>query len=164
MKTNEKLLHIFDLDDVVSLGGLYNKRLEYESRLYHWLCKLRDKGCILILLTHNLRPEKVLEGLSEDFKSLFIEIYSPVKISVKQYYCLEANVIKTHNTYRLYDDSYYVQTPKDLTIKCILKKYNIKASQAIFYDDFDLNINAVKKIRGITTVLVDGLIGIVTDN
>ncbi len=164
MKKREKLLQIFDLDDVISLGGLSKKKLEYESKLYPWLYKLRNKGCILILLTHNLEPEKVLEGLSEDFKSLFTEIYSPVKISETQYRCLREKVVETPNTYRWYNGSCYIQSPKDITIKFILKKYNIKASQAIFYDDFDVNINAVKRIRGITTVLVDPITGILIDN
>jgi len=158
----EKLLHIFDLDDVIRLGGLSEKRTEYESRLYPWMCNLRDKGCILILVTHNLNPDKFLADLSKDFKSLFVEIYSPVKISYTQYRCLRENVIKTPNTYRTFEDFhfYYVQTPKDLTIRCILRKYNIKPRQAIFYDDYDFNINAVKKISGISTVLVDPNVGI----
>ncbi len=160
-KKKEKLLHIFDLDDVISLGGKPSeKKLDYETRLYDWMQDLVDKGCILIVVSHNLRPLDVLRGLSRDFISLFAEVYSPVMINMDQYYRMNREILKTPNIYRYWEGNYYIQSPKELTIKNILKTYNIKASQAIFYDDFDFNVNAVKKIKGITTVLVDSLVGI----
>ncbi len=128
-------LYIFDLDSVISLTNILPfKILEYETRLHKWLTNISNNGSILVLLTHNLNPNDVLKGLSKDFRSLFTEIFSP--------------------------ESADKRTPKDVTVRHILQKYNIPPSQAIFYDDYVINVESVKQIKGMTCVLVDPNVGI----
>lgn len=52
------------------------------------------------------------------------------------------------------------RVPKYITVKHILHKYNIQASAAIFYDDYIINIESVRQIKGMTCVFVDPNVGI----
>ena len=123
-----KKIFIFDLDDTLILNNYNNEN--YNDKIYKFLIYLKNKGKILAIASHNGAPKFTIKMYNKKILNLFESddiLGAEEVVSKDQITNLDSDISFTNGDY-----IYYKKTEM---IKKLIKKYDLKFKDVIFFDN-----------------------------